>query len=54
MARFGERRGSRRLCHTQGWVTRPDRPDLSGVHSSLLPDEPAREIFMAMQEDDAS
>jgi hypothetical protein len=33
------------------WITRPDRPDLSAVRSSLLPDEPAPEIFMAMQGD---
>jgi glycosyltransferase involved in cell wall biosynthesis len=37
----------------QGW-TRPDRPDLSAVRSSLLPDEPAPEIFMAMHGDHAS
>ena len=38
----------------RGWITRPDRPDLSAVRSSLLPDEPAPEIFMAVQEDHAS
>jgi glycosyltransferase involved in cell wall biosynthesis len=38
----------------QGWITRPDRPDLSAVRSSLLPDEAAPEIFMAMQGDHAS
>jgi hypothetical protein len=38
----------------QGWITRPDRPDLSAVRSSLLPDEPAPEIFMAMHGDHAS
>jgi hypothetical protein len=38
----------------KGWVTRPDRPDLSAVRSSLLPDKPAPEIFMAMQGDHAS
>jgi hypothetical protein len=38
----------------QGWITRPDRPDLTAVRSSLLPDEPAPEILMAMQGDDAS
>jgi glycosyltransferase involved in cell wall biosynthesis len=38
----------------QGWITRPDRPDLSAVRSSLLPDEPAPEILMAMQGDHAS
>src|SRR4051812_15540055 len=38
----------------RGPITRPDRPDLSAVRSSLLPDEPAREIFMAMQGDHAS
>jgi hypothetical protein len=32
----------------------PDRPDLSAVRPSLLPEEAAREIFMAMQGDDAS
>ena len=37
-----------------GWITRPDRPDLSAVRSSLLPDEPAPGIFMAMQVDHAS
>jgi hypothetical protein len=26
-------------------ITRPDRPDLSAVRSSLLPDEPAPEIL---------
>jgi hypothetical protein len=38
----------------KGWITRPDRSDLSVVRSSLLPDEPAPEIFMAMQGDHAS
>src|SRR4051812_44626865 len=38
----------------QGWITRPDRPDLSAVRSSLLPHEPAPEIFMAMLGDHAS
>jgi hypothetical protein len=38
----------------KGWITRPDRPELSAVRSSLLPDEPAPEIFMAMQGDHAS
>jgi hypothetical protein len=38
----------------KGWITRPDRPDLSAVRSSLLPDEPAPEIFMAMHGDHAS
>ena len=33
----------------RGWITRPDRRDLSAVRSSLLPDEPAPAIFMAMQ-----
>jgi hypothetical protein len=37
-----------------GCITRPDRPDLSAVRSSLLPDEPERESFMAMQGDHAS
>jgi len=37
----------------QGWITRPDRPDLSAVRSSLLPDEPAPAIFMSMQGDHA-
>jgi hypothetical protein len=38
----------------RGWITRRDRPDLSAVRSSSLPDEPAPEIFMAMQGDHAS
>jgi hypothetical protein len=38
----------------QGWITRADRPDLSAVRSSLLPDEPAPEIFMTVQGDHAS
>jgi len=38
----------------QGWITRPDRPDLSAVRSSLLPDEPAREIVVTVQADHAS
>jgi hypothetical protein len=38
----------------KGWITRPDRPDLSAVRSSLLPDKPAPEIFMAMQGDHPS
>jgi hypothetical protein len=42
------------MLHPKGWITRPDRPDLSAVHSSLLPDRPAPEIFMAMQGDHAS
>jgi hypothetical protein len=29
----------------QGWITRPDRPDLSAVRSSLLPDETAPETL---------
>jgi hypothetical protein len=35
-------------------ITRPDRPDLSAVRSSLLPDEPAPEILVAMHGDRAS
>jgi|tagenome__1003787_1003787.scaffolds.fasta_scaffold20008288_2 hypothetical protein len=35
----------------KGRITRPDRPDLSAVRSSLLPDEAAPETFMAMQGD---
>jgi hypothetical protein len=38
----------------EAWITRPDRPDLSDVRSSLLPDVPAPAIFMAMQGDHAS
>ncbi len=38
----------------KGWITRPDRPDLSAVRSPLFPDDPAPGIFMAMQGDDAS
>jgi hypothetical protein len=38
----------------KGWITRPDRPDLSAVRSSLLSDEPAPEIFTAMHGDHAS
>ena len=33
----------------KGWITRPDRPNLSAVRSSLLPDDPAPEILVAMQ-----
>jgi hypothetical protein len=38
----------------KAWITRPDRPGLSDVRSSLLPDEPAPAIFTAMQGDHAS
>jgi hypothetical protein len=37
----------------KAWITRSDRPDLSAVRSPLLPNEPAREIFLAMQGDHA-
>ena len=38
----------------QGWCTRPDRPDLSAVRSSLLLEEAPRETVMAMQGDQAA
>jgi len=38
----------------QGWSTRPDRPDLSTVRSTLLLDERGRETVMAMQGEQAS
>jgi hypothetical protein len=37
----------------KAWITRSDCPDLSTVRSPLLPNEPAREIFRAMQGDHA-
>jgi len=42
--RPGADRGVATMFH-KGWITRPDRPDLSAVRSSLLPDEAAPEIF---------
>jgi len=38
----------------QGWITRPDRPELSAVRAPLLLDDPARETVMAMQGEQAS
>jgi hypothetical protein len=34
----------------RAWITRPDRPDLSDVRSSWLPDELAPEILRACSE----
>ena len=39
---------------SKGSSTRPDRADLSAGRSLMLPDEPAREILMAMHGDHAS